>query len=86
MKINQKITLISGAHLRRVSDDGKTLLDQKLHEGALVERDMPAKVIHVVESKDKKMTAYVVEVPVDGKTLTGWVFHFEIAPSSTTVR
>ncbi len=83
MKKDQRITLISGARLRRVSDDGKNLLDQKLHEGALVERDMTAKVLHVIESKDKKMTAYMVEVPVDGKLLTGWVYPYEIAPSNT---
>lgn len=83
MKKDQRITLVSGARLRRISDDGKSLLDQKLHEGALVEKDMTAKVLHVIESKDQKMTAYMVEVPVDGKLLTGWVYPYEIAPSNT---
>lgn len=83
MNKGQRITLVSGARLRRISDDGKSLLDQKLHEGALVERDMTAKVLHVIESKDQKMTAYMVEVPVDGKLLTGWVYPYEIAPSNT---
>jgi hypothetical protein len=83
MNKGQRITLVSGARLRRISDDGKSLLDQKLHEGALVEKDMTAKVLHVIESKDQKMTAYMVEVPVDGKLLTGWVYPYEIAPSNT---
>ncbi len=83
MNKGQRITLVSGARLRRISEDGKSLLDQKLHEGALVEKDMTAKVLHIIESKDQKMTAYMVEVPVDGKLLTGWVYPYEIAPSNT---
>lgn len=83
MNKGQRITLVSGARLRRVSDDGKGLLDQKIHEGALVEKDMTAKVLAVIVSADKKMTAYMVEVPVDGKLLTGWVYPYEIAPSNT---
>jgi len=83
MNKGQRITLVSGARLRRISDDGKSLLDQKLHEGALVEKDMTAKVLHIIESKDQKMTAYMVEVPFDGKLLTGWVYPYEIAPSNT---
>jgi hypothetical protein len=83
MNKGQRITLVSGARLRRISEDGKSLLDQKLHEGALVEKDMTAKVLHVIESKDQKMTAYMVEVPVDGKLLTGWVYPYEVAPSNT---
>lgn len=83
MEKGKKITLISGAHLRRVSEDNKTLLDQKLNEGALVEKDITAKVLAVIESKDKKMVAYMVELPLNGKTLTGWVYPYEIAPSNT---
>ena len=81
----KRITLVSGARLRRLTEDGKGMLDQRLHEGALVEKDILAKVLHVVESADKKTTAYVVEVPVEGKLLTGWVYSYEIAPGITIV-
>jgi hypothetical protein len=83
MNKGQKITLVSGARLRRVSEDGTGLLDQRLHEGALVEKDIVAKVLAVIESKDKKMTAYMVEVSIDSKQLTGWVYPYEVAPSNT---
>jgi hypothetical protein len=81
MNKGKKITLLSGARLRRISDDGKKLIDQKLHEGALVEKDTPAKLLEVIESTDKKINAYVVEVSVDNKKLIGWTYQFEIVPS-----
>jgi hypothetical protein len=80
---DSRITLISGARLRRISDDGTGLLDQHINEGALVEKDIGAKVLAVIESKDKKLTAYMVEVPLNAKLLTGWVYPHEIAPSNT---
>lgn len=89
MKPGAKLTIVSGSRLRRVSDDGKSLLDQNMHEGALVEYDTSAKIVHIIESKDKAKVAYVVEVdykdpnrPRDatGVKLLGWCYGYEVTP------
>ncbi len=72
------VVIMSGSRLRRVSEDGKRLLDQSINEGALVEFDKPAKVTGVVEAKDNSKIAYMVEVKHDNVTLHGWVYGYEI--------
>jgi hypothetical protein len=88
MKPGYKLTIVSGSRLRRVSDDGKTLLDQGMHEGALVEYDTEARIVNIVESKDKAKVAYVVELdykdPHKPKQpmikMLGWVYGYECTP------
>lgn len=72
------VIILSGSRLRRISEDGKRLLDQAMNEGAIVEYDKPAKVIQVVESKDKAKLAYTVELKHNNVTLHGWVYDYEI--------
>lgn len=78
MNPGNTVVIVSGSRLRRISDDGKRLLDQHMNEGALVENDQQAKVTGVVESNDKSKVAYVVEVKHKGVTLHGWVYGYEI--------
>lgn len=84
MKAGSQLTIVSGSRLRRVSDDGKTLLDQNMHEGALVEHDTPAKVVNVVINKEQTKIAYVVEVSHtpegkhDAVKLLGWCYGYEV--------
>ncbi len=80
MKIGDNITIVSGSRLRRISEDGKRLLDQTMQEGALVEYDTGAKVMGVVESKTDGKTAVMVELKHNGVKLTGWCFSYEIVP------
>lgn len=80
MRANNKVVIVSGSRLRRISEDGKRLLDQTMQEGALVEHDTVAVVKHVIESADKSKTAIVLEVKVNGVTLTGWCFPYEVTP------
>ncbi len=77
MKVGNKVTIISGSRLRRLSDDGKTFLDQGLNDGALIDNDKEATVVGVVDSKDKAKTAFVVDVSHNGATLRGWIYTFE---------
>lgn len=81
-----KVTVIAGARLRRVSQDNKSLLDQKMYEGALVERDSPAKIVHVITPKDRDKTpqaAYVIDLTYEGKQLYGWIYESECAGPQT---
>ncbi len=80
MKTGDNITIVSGSRLRRISEDGKRLLDQTMQEGAMIEYDTGAKVTGVVESKTDGKTAVLVELKHDGKTLVGWCFSYEIVP------
>ena len=72
------VVVVSGSRLRRVSDDGKQLLDQGMHEGALVDVDKQAKVIGVVESQDRAKVAYVLELKHNNVKLMGWCYGYEI--------
>ena len=83
MNVGSKITLVNGARLRRISEDGKSMLDKRMHEGALVETDTLAKILGIVDSADKKTRTYVVEVSINNSKLMGWVYHYEIAPGNT---
>lgn len=78
MNPGNNVIIVSGSRLRRVSEDGKRLLDQAMNEGALVENDKNAKVTNVIESADGKKTAYLVEVKHNGVVLHGWVYGYEI--------
>jgi hypothetical protein len=78
MKPGNTVIVISGSRLRRVSDDGKRLLDQAMNEGALVDVDKPAKVTHVIPSADKTKMAYLIEMKHNNVTLHGWVYDYEI--------
>lgn len=84
MKPGSQLTIVSGSRLRRVSDDGKSLLDQNMHEGALVENDTTAKVVNVIINKERTKIAYVLEVKhtpegkSDGVTLLGWCYGYEV--------
>ena len=78
MKPGNNVVILSGSRLRRVSEDGKRLLDQSMNEGALVEVDKAAKVVSVVESKDHAKLAYTVEVKHNNVILHGWVYDYEI--------
>ena len=78
MKPGNNVIILSGSRLRRVSEDGKRLLDQSMNEGALVEVDKGAKVVSVVESRDRAKLAYMVEVKHNNVTLHGWVYDYEI--------
>ena len=78
MKPGNNVIILSGSRLRRVSEDGKRLLDQSVNEGALVENDKAAKVTAVVPSADKAKLAYLVEVKHNNKVLFGWCYDFEI--------
>lgn len=86
MKPGNNITIVSGSRLRRISEDGKRLLDQTMQEGTLVEHDTPAVVKGVIQAADKSKTAYMLEVkhrvtpqsaPV---TLLGWCYAYEVTP------
>jgi hypothetical protein len=77
--------LISGARLRRLTEDGQGFLDKELYQGALVEYDTKAKVLEVVEYKEKNLLAYLVELKVNDKNLVGWVYSIETAPVVTTM-
>lgn len=85
MRKDQIITLVSGARLRRLTKDGKGFLDKQLYEGALIEYDTKAKVLEVIEYKEKNLLAYLVELKIDDKDLVGWVYSIETAPVDTTV-
>lgn len=78
MKPGNNVIILSGSRLRRVSEDGKRLLDQSMNEGALVDVDKAAKVVSVVESKDHAKLAYILEVKHNNVTLHGWVYDYEI--------
>lgn len=74
--VGSKVTVVSGSRLRRVSEDGKHLLDQRFYDGAHLEHDAIAEIKHVVTSVDGKI-AYVVEMDYDGQKLHGWVYSVE---------
>ncbi len=78
MKPGNNVVIISGSRLRRISEDGKRLLDQNMNEGALVENDKAAKVVNVVQSSDKAKLAYLVELKHNNTLLSGWVYDYEI--------
>lgn len=78
MNTGNTVVIVSGSRLRRVSDDGKSLLDQGMHEGALIDYDKEAKVVGVVESKDQSKVAYVLEVKHNNVKLMGWCYGYEI--------
>jgi len=78
MKPGNTVTVLSGSRLRRISEDGKRFLDQSMNEGALVDVDMPAKIVNVVENSDKSRIGLVVEMKYNGVTLHGWVYDYEI--------
>lgn len=80
MKNGSKLTIVSGSRLRRISEDGKRLLDQTMQEGAIIENDTPATVTGVVESNDSNKKAYVVSVVHNGTTLHGWCWAYEVVP------
>jgi hypothetical protein len=82
MKAGDNITIVSGSRLRRVSEDGKRLLDLTMQEGAIVEYDTGAKVTGVVESKTDGKTAVLVELKHNGVQLHGWVYGYEVVPIS----
>lgn len=75
--LNMKVTLLCGSRLRRISEDGKTFLDTNMNEGALIEEDTHATLLHEIMSKDKSKIAYIVECKHGGKVLTGWVYQYE---------
>lgn len=80
MKTGDKITIVSGSRLRRISEDGKRLLDQTMQEGALVEYDTGALVKGVVHNADGGKTAYMLEVTHNGVKLLGWSYGYEVIP------
>ena len=80
MKAGDKITIVSGSRLRRISEDGKRLLDQTMQEGAIVEYDTSAIVKGVVQNADKGKTAYMLEVTHGGVKLLGWSYAYEVVP------
>lgn len=80
MKAGNNIIIVSGSRLRRVSEDGKRLLDQTMQEGALVEYDTKAVVLGVIQNADKGKTAYMLEVMHNNVKLQGWVYAYEVAP------
>ena len=80
MQVGNNVIIVSGSRLRRISEDGKRLLDQTMQEGALVEYDTPALVKRVITSKDEAKTAVMLEVKHSGATLLGWCFLYELTP------
>jgi len=80
MKAGDKITIVSGSRLRRISEDGKRLLDQTMQEGAIVEYDTGATVKGVVQNADGGKTAYMLEVLHSGAKLLGWCYGYEVVP------
>ncbi len=83
MKAGDKITIVSGSRLRRISEDGKRLLDQTMQEGALVDYDTGAVVKGVIQTQDGGKTAYMLEVVHSGVKLTGWCWGYEVVPVET---
>lgn len=80
MKPGNNIIIVSGSRFRRISEDGKRLLDQTMQEGAIVEYDTKATVLGVIQNVDKGKTAYMVELVHNNVKLSGWVWGYECTP------